>query len=159
LNVTRIRHTGIVVSDMQRSLPFYRDLLGLEVWADFVDESPYVAAITGVPNAKIWMIKLRAPDGVSIELLQYLSHPQPAPVPASACNVGCQHVALQVENVERICQLMTANGIFLHSPPLGSPDGGARVTYCRDPEGVIIELVETLAKDPRVAAKLAEPSR
>ena len=40
--VQGIRHTGIVVSDMNRSLPFYRDLLGLEVWADFKDDSEYV---------------------------------------------------------------------------------------------------------------------
>ncbi len=45
MTIQAIRHTGIVVSDMDRSLPLYRDLLGMEVWADFKDDSAYVQAI------------------------------------------------------------------------------------------------------------------
>lgn len=144
MTITKIRHTGIVVADMQRSLPFYRDLLGLEVWADFHDESPYVQAVTGVEGAKVWMVKLKAGDGVSIELLQYLSHPQDVPVAVRACDVGCNHVALQVDDLDSLYKKLSAAGIEFHTPPALSPDGSAKVTYCRDPEGVILELVEIL---------------
>jgi len=144
--ITAIRHTGIVVSDMQRSLHFYRDLLGLEVWADFEDNSEYTQQVTDLPGANIWMVKLKAKDGVSIELLQYLSHPQGVPEPMRACDVGCNHIALQVDHIDAMYEKMVSAGIRFHSPPLLSSDGGAKATYCRDPEGVIIELVELLEK-------------
>ena len=142
--ITNIRHTGIVVSDMQRSLRFYRDLLGMEVWADFKDNSQIVQDVTNVPGANIRMVKLKAADGMSIELLQYLSHPQDVPKPVEACDVGCNHVALQVDDLDALHEHLTSEGIRFHSPPNVLSDGGAKVTYCRDPEGVIIELVEIL---------------
>ncbi len=142
MTILAIRHTGIVVSDMQRSLHFYRDLLGLEVWADFTDDSETLQEITNVIGAKIWMIKLKAADGVSIELLQYLSHPQGLPEPRKACDVGCNHIALQVDDLDALHEKLKNEGIIFHTPPSITPDSGAKVTYCRDPEGVIVELVE-----------------
>jgi len=145
MSIKAIRHTGIVVSDMKRSLRFYRDLLGMEVWADFKDDSEMIQAVTEVPGANVWMIKLKAADGVSIELLQYLSNPQDVPEPVKACDVGCNHIALQVEELDSLYEKLTAEGIRFHAPPTVSSDGGAKLTYCRDPEGVIVELVEILS--------------
>ncbi len=145
MTVQAVRHTGVVVSDMARSLPFYRDQLGMKVWADFQDDSDYAQAVTGVPGAHIWMIKLKATDGVSIELLQYLSHPQPPPETlVKACDVGCNHIALQVDDIDALHERLKVEGICFHAPPAVSPDGGAKVAYCRDPEGVIVELVQIL---------------
>ena len=142
MTITAIRHIGIVVADMRRSLPFYRDLLGMEIWADFQDRSDYVQQVTGVPGANVWMIKLKAADGVSIELLQYLSHPRDLPQPVRACDIGCNHVALQVDDLDALYERLKAAGIRFHAPPAISSDGGAKVTYCRDPEGALVELVE-----------------
>lgn len=142
--VIAVRHTGIVVSDMHRSLHFYRDLLGMEVWADFTDNSAYVQNVTAVAGADIWMIKLKAGDSGSIELLQYRSHPQSRPTPKRSCDVGVNHVALQVDDLDALYEKLQAEGIEFHAPPTISSDGGAKVTYCRDPEGVIVELVQPL---------------
>ena len=146
--VQTIRHTGIVVSDMARSLEFYRNLLGLEVWADFQDDSEMVQAVTGVPGAKIWMVKLKTPDGTSIELLKYLSHPQPIPPPGRACDVGCNHVAFQVVDLDALYEKLSQHEIRFHVPPMVTSDGSVKLTYCRDPEGVIVELVELLNNNP-----------
>jgi catechol 2,3-dioxygenase-like lactoylglutathione lyase family enzyme len=127
---------------MERSLRFYRDLLGMEVWADFTDQSEYVRNMTGVEGADIWMIKLKAADGGSIELLQYRSHPQEVPPPKRSCDAGINHVAFQVEDVDGLYRKLRGHGIAFNAPPCISPDGGAKVAYCRDPEGVIVELVE-----------------
>lgn len=144
-----IRHTGIVVCDMAQELAFYRDHLGLEVWADFTDASDYVQAVTGVPGAAIWMIKLKTPSGDSLELLQYRSHPQPLPAPRQACDAGINHLAVQVDDLDGLYQRLRSAGIVFHCPPRISSDGGAKVTYCRDPEGVLVELVELLKQDPQ----------
>ena len=144
--ITAFRHVGVVVSDMAASLAFYRDLLEMEVWADFKDNSPYVQAVTGVPDANVWMIKLKAENGGSIELLQYLSHPQDIPEPNKSCDVGCNHFALEVEDLDATYKKLLEHGIQFNAPPCVSSDGGAKVTYCRDPEGVIVEFVEILDK-------------
>lgn len=143
-DVHRIRHTGIVVSDLARALPFYRDLLRLEIWADFEDASEYLATVTGVRDARVRMVKLRAADGVSVELLQYLSHPRKLHAPRAACELGCQHVAFEVRDLDELYRRMVSAGVQFHTPPAVSPDGYAKVTYCRDFEGVIVELVELL---------------
>ena len=142
--VTNIRHTGIVVSNMETSLPFYRDLLGLTVWWDQVEDGPMVEAVTGVPGARIHTVKLKAPDGVSIELLQYLNTPTPVPPPAAANTVGCNHVALQVKDLDELYRRAAGGGTRFHCAPVVAPGGKAKVTYCRDPEGVVLELVEIL---------------
>jgi catechol 2,3-dioxygenase-like lactoylglutathione lyase family enzyme len=144
MTVTNIRHTGIVVSNMETSLPFYRDLLGLEVWWDQVEDGPLVEAVTGVLGARIHTIKLKAPDGVSIELLQYLNTPKPVPELNRSNNVGCNHVALQVRDLDGLHLRAVAQGIRFNTPPLLVANGKVKVTYCRDPEGVVLELVEIL---------------
>ena len=90
------------------------------------------------------MTKLKAEDGVSIELLQYLSHPQAVPEPRRACDVGCNHVALQVDDLDSLHEKLLAEGIEFNIAPTISSEGFAKVTYCRDPEGVLVELVEIL---------------
>ena len=145
MSVTNIRHTGIVVSSMETSLPFYRDLLGLEVWWNQVEEGSMVEAVTGVPGARIHTVKLKAPDGVSIELLQYLNTPKPVPALNASNNVGCNHIALQVKDLDGLHRKAVAQGIRFNSAPMMAAGGKAKVTYCRDPEGVVLELVEILA--------------
>ncbi len=145
MSIEAIRHIGIVVGDMDRSVGFYRDLLGMEVWADFIEEGPFIQAVTDLPGAKVRMVKLKAADGVSIELLQYLSHPQSPPPSWQACDVGCNHLALRVSDIDSLYEELKANGVPFHTPPpTVSPDGYGKVTYCRDPEGVIVELVQIL---------------
>jgi catechol 2,3-dioxygenase-like lactoylglutathione lyase family enzyme len=142
--VLAIRHTGIVVSNMDTSLPFYRDLLGLEVWWDQIEEGPTTEAVTGVAGARMHTVKLRAPDGVSIELLQYLNTPKPVPPLSNANDVGCNHVALRVANLDAFYEKAKSAGIRFNTAPIVAAGGKAKVTYCRDPEGVYLELVEVL---------------
>ena len=145
MSITAIRHSGIVVSDLATSLPFYRDLLGLEIWWDEIEEGPFVEAVTGVPGARIHTVKLKAPNGVSIELLQYLNTPKPVPPLTHSNDVGCNHVALQVRNLGALYERAVEQGIRFNTTPLVAAGGNAKVTYCRDPEGVLVELVEILS--------------
>lgn len=139
-----IRHTAIVVSDMEKVLPFYRDQLGLEIWADFKDSSDYVQSVTGVGGAHIWTINLKTPDGATLQLQQYLSHRQDPPAPNYGYNTGLNHIAVQVDDLEAVCERLRSQGVSMHSPPTVSFRGTAKVACCRDPEGVMVELVEIL---------------
>ena len=66
------RHTGIICKDLEKSLEFYKDFLGLRVIQDFWDDSEYMNKITGIENSNTRMIKLEADDGTVVELLDYV---------------------------------------------------------------------------------------
>src|SRR4029078_3755375 len=134
MSVTAIRHSGIVVSNLATSLPFYRDLLDLEPWWDQIEEGPFVEAVTGVVGARIHTVKLKASNGVSIELLQYLNTPKPVPRLTNSNDVACNHVALQVTDLDGLYEKAVAAGIRFNTAPALATGGNAKVTYCRDPE-------------------------
>lgn len=139
-----VRHTGIVVSDMEKALRFYRDLLCLKVVKDFEEEGDYIDSISGLSGVRLRMIKLRADDGSMVELLQYLSHPREARDNPQICDIGCSHIAFTVDDIDKEYARLLASGVRFNCPPHKSPDGYAKVTFCHDPDGTTIELVEVL---------------
>lgn len=143
-----VRHTGIVVSDLDRCLAFYRDLLGLEVVRDIDERGDYIDRITGLEGVRVRTVKLAAAGGGMVELLKFESHPAPPHPGRSAADPGCSHVAFTVDDLDAHYRRLRAAGVWFHAPPQLAPDGGAKVTYCRDPEGTIIELVQVL-RPPR----------
>jgi catechol 2,3-dioxygenase-like lactoylglutathione lyase family enzyme len=140
-----VRHVGIVVVDLERTLGFYRDLLGLSVARAMDEGGEYLARMTGLPAAAARTVKLAAPGGGMIELLHFTSHPGVVGPERSAAEPGCSHVAFTVADVDATYRTLSAAGVRFHAPPQVAPDGGARVAYCRDPEGTIVELVEVLS--------------
>ncbi len=139
-----IRHTGIVVTDMAKSLAFYRDLLGLKVAKDFTEEGDYIDSVLGLSGVKVRMVKLTTADGATVELLQYLSHPRETPNNRQICEIGCSHVAFTVDDIDKEYQRLLKNGVRFNCPPCISPDGYAKVAFCHDPDGTSLELVEVL---------------
>ncbi|MBG0777307.1 MAG: VOC family protein [Desulfovibrionaceae bacterium] len=144
--ITATRHTGIVVRDLERSLAFYRDMLGLKEWKRATEEGAFIETLVGLPGARLEWVKLKAPDGSLLELLQYHSHPLAEEdlvvADAPANRLGCSHVAFTVADAAAVHAAMTRAGLHCVSGPLASPDGAVRVLYCHDPDGVIVEIVE-----------------
>lgn len=137
------RHTGIICKDLEKSLIFYRDYLGFEVIQDFWDDSDYINKITGMSNANVHMIKLKADDGTVIELLDYVTHPTEL-IDQEVYNVGACHIALQVYDIENAVRELSQKGVDFLSEPVLSSEGIAKVCFCFDPNKVRIELVEML---------------
>jgi catechol 2,3-dioxygenase-like lactoylglutathione lyase family enzyme len=137
------RHTGIICKDIEESLRFYRDYLGMEVIQDFWDDSDYINKITGMSNANVHMIKLKADDGTVIELLDYVTHPTEL-IDQEVYNVGACHIALQVYDIENAVRELSLKGVDFLSEPVLSSEGIAKVCFCFDPNNVRIELVEML---------------
>ena len=137
------RHTGIICKDIDKSLLFYRDYLGLEVIQDFWDDSEYINKITGIENANIHMIKLKADDGTVVELLEYPTHPTKL-IKQEVYNVGQPHIAFQVYDIEESYNFLKSKNVKLISKPVLSSEKIAKVCFCIDPSNVRIELVEML---------------
>ena len=142
--IARIRHTGIVVSDLDRALQFWTDVLGFEAKIRIDEAGPHIDAMMGLEDVRVTTAKLRAPDDSMVELLQFRSHPDAPTWTGSAKTTGLTHIALTVNDIDEVCARVEAFGGSLVAQPQSSPDGNVRVTYCRGPEGLLIELVQEL---------------
>ena len=137
------RHAGIIVKNMEKSLEFYKDFLGLQVIQDFEDDSEYINKITGLINCKAHFIKLKMLDGTVLELLEYPTH-RTKPHDISIINVGIAHIALRVSSTQKSYEFLSKNGVRVLSDPVLSSEGFAKVFFCLDPDGVRVELVEMI---------------
>ena len=143
MNIT-VRHTGITTTDMDRALRLYRDIFGLKVMIDTIEEGDFVENLVSIENVKVRVVKLKDSNGGMIELLQYYSHPKSAEKNFinEITNIGCSHVAFTVKDIDEIYSRLKGEGINFNHPPQLSPDGMAKVTFCRDFDGTLLELVK-----------------
>ena len=138
-----IRHIGIVVKDLESSLYFYRDLLGLQIIKKMEESGNFIDNISSLKNVQVTTVKMSFPSGQMIELLKY--HPHPAEQKMrEICEIGISHIAFTVDNLDIEYKRLKDKEIKFNSPPQLSPDGYAKVTFCMAPEGTLIELVEVL---------------
>lgn len=146
--VSRIRHVGFVVSNIENSLLFYNETLGLKIYKRAIENDTFISQLTGIKNVKLEWIKLIIPEGGLIELLQYHSHPSKECSTKTAISmsnkIGCSHVALTVKNLDNLYKKIISNGYSAKSKPLIAPGGKAKILYCHDPDGSILELIEDL---------------
>ncbi len=141
--ITNVRHTGIVVDDLEASLHFYRDLLGFKIVKEMDEGGDYIDDMSALEKVQVKTIKLTARDGQLIELLHFISHPLQRQ-PREFHDIGIAHIAFAVDDLDETYQQLTESGVPFNAPPQLSPDGYAKVTFCRAPEGTFIELVEEL---------------
>ena len=142
----RLHHTGLTVSDLDRSVTFYRDLLGCEVLAQQEKEGGYLAAIVGYPDAHVRMAHLRVPGSEHvIELFEYLS-PAGGRADVQPRNVGAPHLCFIVSDLRAVYDSLLEHGVTSFvSPPVEVDTGlnrGGLALYLRDPDGITVELFQ-----------------
>ena len=136
-------HTGITVSDLDRSIRFYRELLGCEVSTPVRAEGPFFETITGVPGCQIDIAFARVPGHV-IELLCFRNPPGRTST-LRPCDPGFMHVCLKVADLDKVVALVRSAGfqaVGAVQQAVGGPVDGLKVVYVRDPDGVVLELIE-----------------
>jgi catechol 2,3-dioxygenase-like lactoylglutathione lyase family enzyme len=137
----------MVVRNLERSLLFYRDLLGLSSVKRATEQGCFIENLVDIAGAVVEWEKLAAPDGAVVELLQYhVPLAQPATDQCfSSDRIGCSHVAFSVSKLSDLYEKLRDEGYHCNSEPQSSPDGKVKVMYCHDPDGIIVELVEELS--------------
>ena len=116
-------HTMVRVSDVDASLHFYRDALGLELVRQF-----------DVPAGRFTLIYLAAPGDHDAQVeLTYNWDPEAY---TGGRNFG--HLAYAVDNIYDTCRAFAAHGVTINRPPR---DG--RMAFVRTPDGISIELLQT----------------
>jgi catechol 2,3-dioxygenase-like lactoylglutathione lyase family enzyme len=146
MSTSHLHHTGFTVSDLDRSVTFYRDLLGCEVLATQEKQGGYLAAIVGYPDAHVRMAHLRLAGGEHvIELFEYLS-PAGGRADVEPRNVGASHLCFIVADLQALYDSLLERGVTSFvSPPIEVDTGinrGGLALYLRDPDGITVELFQ-----------------
>jgi catechol 2,3-dioxygenase-like lactoylglutathione lyase family enzyme len=138
-------HTGITVSNLERSLAFWRDVLGFELSHTAHQKGELAQEITGVEGAELKLAVLKAPGDHKIELLEYLAPADRKHANLRPCEVGFVHVALLVDDLDVVLERIATSGWKAAGKPQrlqSGPNAGKRVAYVRDPDGTTIEFME-----------------
>ena len=128
MQVTGLHHLTLIVSDMERTIGFYRDVLGLGIVRDGTsDDDP--------GTRHVWF---GAVDGSAGRLISAMEYPQ---LPRQPGGVGStHHFALAVESAEEL----EAWRDYLRGQDLQCTEvferGGFRSIYTRDPDGHVVEI-------------------
>ena len=141
-----MNHTGFEVSDMERSLTLYRDLLGLKVETDGVREGEDISRVVGYPDAKLRAVYLGTGDlWHSVELIQYINPRGDTISPTERNSVGAAHLGIIVDDLEALYEDLSSKGVEFIGPPVLRPDRtlyARKVCYLKDPDGNWLEFLE-----------------
>jgi catechol 2,3-dioxygenase-like lactoylglutathione lyase family enzyme len=141
-----LHHVGITVKDLDASIRFYHDVLGLPFsnepspWFD----APELGPAVGVLGAGLRQVSLLLGDTM-LELLEYKSPPSDTTQPLQSNNIGASHVAFLVDDIHETVVDLSSKGISFFSDVNVVDEGvlaGWRWVYFADPDGYPLELVE-----------------
>ena len=138
-----MHHTGLSVTDMEKSIGLYRDILGMEVeWDLTIKDIPDFGTIIGLPGVeeRIAMMKL---NNCHIELFQFY-HPKGEKMERRQCDIGYMHVAFVVDELDDICARLEEAGIEFYSE--AKDLGTYKVIFFKGYDGETIELMMPMVK-------------
>ena len=138
---SKVTHIGVCVSDMQRSIAFYRDVLGFEYAYELRVEGEPSDTLLRLKGGQLHAVYLER-DGFRLELLQYGSPASPRPAPAHAMNdLGFTHLSIQVPSLEEAMAALEKAGVEVLRPTFVKVGNQGGAVFAKDPDGLLIELV------------------
>ncbi|MCY3906153.1 MAG: VOC family protein [Anaerolineaceae bacterium] len=147
-------HFSFTVSDIERSIAFYRDLLGMRLVHRQEQANEYTARLVGYENAHLKVAQLTIDDmpdsrsGHLLELVEYV-HPHCEATDTAICRPGTSHMAFEVSDIHTDYERLLAAGVHFNSPPNAITSGinrGGYTCYFRDPDDITLEMVEMPAR-------------
>jgi catechol 2,3-dioxygenase-like lactoylglutathione lyase family enzyme len=147
MELQAVHHVGLVVKDLDRSIYFYHDILGLpfanEVTPWF--EGPQLEKGVGVPGARLRQTSLFVGGHSTMELIEYGNRPADNTTHIPNNYLGAAHVCFKVENIEAKKADLESKGVVFYTDVNVVDEGplaGWRWCYFSDPDGLALELVE-----------------
>lgn len=132
--IKRIDHVAVVVRDLDASLRFYRDILGITPSRvlDFPSE-----------GVKIAFLPMGGPGGSEIELLEPMSAESGVGRYLEKRGEGLHHICLEVPDIEAALRELQADGVpVLDAQPRPTAEGRGVFIHPKGASGVLLELVE-----------------
>ncbi|SHJ08860.1 methylmalonyl-CoA epimerase [Lutispora thermophila] len=130
--VTKVDHIGVAVNNLEESVKFYEEILGLKLHGiETVEEQKVKVAFLPIGDTEIELLEATTPDSPIAKFIEKKGQ-------------GVQHVAFRVENIEEALEEMRRLGIQLidEKPRYGA--GGARIAFLhpKSTNGLLVELCE-----------------
>jgi len=137
----KLRHVGIVSSDIDESVKFYRDVLGFNVYLDQHESGEYLDTFLSTNGVDVRTIKMKNSFDDVIELLHFTS-PSHVSTDLEFNVVGCSHIAITVDDVDALYQRILDKNIPHYNEPTHAENSSVKVFFFKDPSGFIIEAVQ-----------------
>lgn len=144
-------HLSFTVSDIERSVAFYRDVMRFRLVHRMVHDQAYTSSQIGFANAllKVALFTIpgmpQAPSGHLLELIEYVN-PRGEPIEMATNRPGVAHLALQVDDIHAEFERLKALGVRSRSTaPVQVTHGrhtGGWTCYMLDPDNITLELVQ-----------------
>jgi catechol 2,3-dioxygenase-like lactoylglutathione lyase family enzyme len=146
--IERVTHVGVCVSDLERSIDFYRHRLGFQYLSriHLVGEpSDSLLALQGVDLHAAYLER----DGFRLELLGFVSPGSEPLVPPRRMNhLGFTHLSLRVTQLDEMVERLREEGVQVFDRTrIDIPARGSAAVMITDPDGLWIELVQS-SSDP-----------
>ena len=147
-------HFSFTVSDIERSVKFYRDVLGMELVHKQEQANAYTRKFVGYPDAHLKVaqlkIKGRQPgrSGHLLELVEYVA-PKGQKVDTRTPNPGTAHLAFEVDDIQAEYHRMVELGVRFRSEPVAIEAGinrGGYTVYFLDPDDITLEIIQPPAR-------------
>lgn len=147
----QVLHIGLTVSDLARSIAFYRDVLGLKFIGQMRMQGEATDKLFRCEGCIADVAYLNGSDELSappVELIQFI-HPICEKVAPDLLQTSISELCFYVEDIEDCYQKLSAKGVeFLSEPQFFDFSkenlGKSKAVYFRDPDGIILELIQPL---------------
>ena len=140
-SVTGYWHSGFVVADLDRSVRFYVDGLGLTLIRTFRTDSATSAQVLAYERVDVKGALLEVGPGAMLELLEYVEPRTAARQISERHVIGSSHLALLVDDVEAALSRLVEYGGARRNDPVETEPGKV-LTYAQDPDGNWLELAQ-----------------
>ena len=138
-------HTGFVVKDLEKSVDFYTNVLGLQLALRMERQGEFINQVLDFPDAHIKGAMVDKGEGHQLELIQYLN-PASGPGGISRNDLGASHLAFFVDDLDKFYLETKERGLRFNNPPASlSDDHGhmlRKAMYAQDPDGNWLEFVQ-----------------
>jgi lactoylglutathione lyase len=144
--LTEMHHVGLTVADIERSIRFYRDLLGMTLVRRRKADAEYIGMQTGCPGVCLDVASFQATSDnrQTLEVVQYVTNS--GPVSEQATNrAGCAHLCLMIDDLRAAYDALRGQGVLFKTEPVAitsGPNQGGLTVYLFDPDGFTIELFQ-----------------
>lgn len=130
--VGKVDHIGVAVKNLEETLKFYQDVLGLDLHGtEIVEEQKVKVAFLPVGDTEVELLESTEEDGPIARYIEKKGE-------------GMQHIAFKVDNIEKAIEEMKSKGVRMidETPRYGA--GGAKIAFChpKSTHGVLVELCE-----------------
>jgi glyoxylase I family protein len=153
----RLDHVSVTTADLDRSITFYRDVIGIPLVERGELEGGELETLVRRAGARARWAELALGGGQVLELLQYLA-PDDEAVEQRPWRAGATHIGLAVESLDVVLSRLVAAGVEASEVVTLREPGweGVRCVYSSDPDGVAIELLERPRERVVVVAEAEE---